>query len=167
MENIEAIKDYWETYIYDQQENQIDDVEFLISILGKNPKEILEVCCGSGRISIPLAKAGHNITGFDMNDNTLKLLSKKSMGISNLNAYRADALNIETNNDYKESQKQFIKKANMALKQNGYLYFDFELYSEPENVFNNKTERTIFEGYDNKGIYGNGNNINKWSKTHY
>jgi hypothetical protein len=95
------------------------------------------------------------------------------MGISNLNAYRADALNIEwgnnfdvvvlagniminieTNNDYKESQKQFIKKANMALKQNGYLYLDFELYSEPENVFNNKTERTIFEGYDDKGIYG-------------
>jgi SAM-dependent methyltransferase len=173
MENIENIRNYWYSYIYDRQENQTDDVEYLLSILGQKPKEILEVCCGSGRISIPLAKAGHNVTGFDMDDNMLEVLSRKSIGINNLSIYKADALdiewgknfdvivlagnimiNIETNGDYKDSQRQFIKKANKALKQYGYLYLDFDLHNDPEKIFNNKTERTIFEGYDDKGVYG-------------
>jgi SAM-dependent methyltransferase len=71
------------------------DIEFLLSIIGKEPKNILEVCCGSGRIFIPLAKAGHNITGFDAHYGMLSRLHQKAKGLTNVKYYYADALKHE------------------------------------------------------------------------
>jgi len=76
------------------------DIEFLLSIIGSEPKNILEVCCGSGRIFIPLAKAGHRMTGFDAHYGMLSRLHQKAKGLTNANNanvkyYYADALRHE------------------------------------------------------------------------
>ena len=42
------------------------DVECYCEIAGSQRKRILELCCGSGRVGIPLAKLGHEITGVDI-----------------------------------------------------------------------------------------------------
>ncbi len=52
--------------IYDQSETSVDDVALIRSlILGHGPLRILEPFCGTGRILIPLAIAGHEIVGLD------------------------------------------------------------------------------------------------------
>ena len=56
--NEKPIISKWVADMYDQKVTETNDVEFLLSVVGQTPKRILEVCCGSGRILVPLAKAG-------------------------------------------------------------------------------------------------------------
>ena len=52
--------------IYDQSENYSDDIELIQSLIeSRAPLRILEPFCGSGRILIPLARAGHTLVGLD------------------------------------------------------------------------------------------------------
>ena len=125
--DINKIKSHWYAYIYDKQENQTYDVELMLQILGDKPKKILEVCCGGGRILMPLAKAGHIAVGFDMDEDMMTQIPGKINGLSNIKFYKADAIhsnwgsdydvvvlagnimiNIEIDMDYKEAQKLFI-----------------------------------------------------------
>jgi len=76
------------------------DIEFLLSVIGKEPKNIMEVCCGTGRIFIPLAKAGHNMTGFDCDFRMLERLHEKAKGFANVKYYYAEALKTEWEKDF-------------------------------------------------------------------
>ncbi|WP_055668716.1 class I SAM-dependent methyltransferase [Desnuesiella massiliensis] len=163
----------WYADLYDQEEIQIDDVNFMLSVIGEASKNILEVCCGSGRILVPLAKAGHKVTGFDMDNYMLERISPKAKGLTNINFSKADAINDDWGNNfdtvvlagniliniissmnYKEAQKLFIKRSYDALKLNGHIYLDFDCFPHPENFFGNSDERIIFEGVDSLGSYG-------------
>jgi SAM-dependent methyltransferase len=42
-----------------------DDVELYLALVGRRPHSILELACGTGRIAIPLARAGHAVVGVD------------------------------------------------------------------------------------------------------
>jgi SAM-dependent methyltransferase len=167
------LRSYWYAHIYDSQENQTDDIALLLSVLGNKPRNILEVCCGTGRILVPLAKAGHTVNGFDMDEDMMSMIPGKIRGLKNISFYKADALkddwgkdydvivmagnimiNIETPGNYKEAQQLFIKKAAAALKTGGYLYLDFDLHAHPEEIFNRSSERVFFDGYDDTGVYG-------------
>ena len=64
--------------IYDMQENNTQDVKFLINLLhGKTRLNILEPFCGTGRFVIPLALDGHSILGIDQSQAMLQLAHKK------------------------------------------------------------------------------------------
>ena len=53
--------------VYDQSETYDDDVQLIRRLLsGCCPLRILEPFCGTGRILIPLALDGHNLTGMDL-----------------------------------------------------------------------------------------------------
>jgi SAM-dependent methyltransferase len=52
--------------LYDRQITATDDVELLRTLIGdRGPLRILEPFCGTGRILIPLARAGHTLVGLD------------------------------------------------------------------------------------------------------
>jgi SAM-dependent methyltransferase len=52
--------------LYDQQETYRDDVDLIQQLIGPHDqRRILEPFCGTGRILIPLALAGHEIVGLD------------------------------------------------------------------------------------------------------
>jgi SAM-dependent methyltransferase len=52
--------------IYDRVETDTADVELIHRLIGnQRPIRILEPFCGTGRILIPLALAGHNLVGLD------------------------------------------------------------------------------------------------------
>lgn len=52
--------------IYDQVEQEVEDLALLQSlIVRRRGLRILEPFCGSGRLLIPLAQAGHHLTGLD------------------------------------------------------------------------------------------------------
>jgi SAM-dependent methyltransferase len=52
--------------IYDQSETYTDDIELIKRLIeGLGPLRILEPFCGTGRILVPLALAGHTLVGLD------------------------------------------------------------------------------------------------------
>lgn len=174
--DISGIRKHWYANIYDKHhETQTDEIDCLLKIIGSDQKNILEVCCGTGRILAPIAKNGHYITGFDIDEYMLERIPEKITGLDNVRYYKADALNVDWGNDfdvvilaanimmniitdgnYEDAQRLFIQKAGRAIKQDGHIYLDF-------NHFNldsigtwtlAEEDRVIFEDYDEKKVYG-------------
>lgn len=175
--NRDFIARHWYASVYEQCENQTNDVEFFLKVLkeqtGGAPQKILEAACGGGRISVPLAQAGHDVTGFDADEYMLMRCYARMRGIPNIRCFRADAvaadwgrdydvvlmagnvlINIESEMDYAEAQATFIKKAAAALRQGGHLLMDFDLHGNPEAVFNRLKQSSYFQGTDEFGTTG-------------
>jgi SAM-dependent methyltransferase len=51
---------------------QLDDVEFYLALAGRRVQTILELGCGSGRLAVPLAAAGHTVVGVDNDAHMLR-----------------------------------------------------------------------------------------------
>jgi len=132
--------------LYDRHHAHTHDVEFILSTIGNKPKTVLEVCCGSGRILIPIARAGHDVTGFDMDDEMMNRIPAKAQGLGNVSWRKADALlddwgkdfdvvilagnilfNIVIGTDmtYKKAQELFIQKAADALLPGGHVFIEY------------------------------------------
>lgn len=175
--NRDFIVKHWYASVYEQFENQTHDVAFLLKVLKEQtdgkPQNILEVACGGGRICVPLAQAGHNVTGFDKDEQMLLRCYHRMQGLKNLRCYQADAvsedwgsgfdvvvlagnilINIQTEMAYMEAQKLFIEKAAKALRCGGHLYLDFDLHYNPKAVFSDTGEGSFFEGTDDFGTFG-------------
>ena len=59
-------------------EGELDDLPFWKELLKNNPGPALEVGCGTGRILLPLLKAGHTIDGIDSSKRMVALLHEKA-----------------------------------------------------------------------------------------
>jgi SAM-dependent methyltransferase len=64
-------------YDLDQRDNLIDDIPFYLDYADKYKGNILELGCGTGRVSIELAKAGYSVTGLDLSDSMLEIYKNK------------------------------------------------------------------------------------------
>ncbi|MCL2286114.1 MAG: class I SAM-dependent methyltransferase [Firmicutes bacterium] len=168
----------WYADMYDQNETYTDDVEFILSVIGPQPKKILEVCCGSGRILVPLAKAGYTVTGFDADEFMLSKISAKANGLENIKWHKADATNSDWGNgydvvvlagnilfnivsdmDYDKAQELFIQKAADALVPGGYVYIAYnpgghKLTQPGQSVDYDGTIAWSWEGTDSSGNTG-------------
>ena len=177
MFNEKPIISKWVADVYDQQTTETDDVDFLLSVIGKEPKRILEVCCGSGRILVPLAKAGHIAVGIDGAEFMLDKILSKTKGLENIEWRKADAVyddwgsgfdvvvfacnllyNIDSDMEFKKAQELFIHKAASALVPGGYVFI---AYNPGHNLTQPEQSRVydsgswvIWEGADNDGTYG-------------
>jgi SAM-dependent methyltransferase len=137
------------------------------------PQNILEAACGSGRICVPLAQAGHTVTGFDADEHMLLRCYRRMKGLSNIHCYAADAItsnwgtdfdvivmagniliNIETDMEYAKAQAVFINKAAEALHKGGHLYLDFDLHRNPMSILSRLKESSYFCGTDDMGTTG-------------
>ena len=171
--NEKSIISKWLTEMYDRDTLETDDVEFLLSVIGPAPKRILEIACGSGRILVPLAKAGHTVTGLDFDEYMLNRIEDKSRGMNNISWRKADAIaddwgsdfdfvviagnflfNIISDMDYEKAQRLLIEKAAKALVPGGSIYIDYGYTLCPENWFGNQEERVIWQGTDSSGNTG-------------
>lgn len=155
--NKQFISKHWYASAYEQFETQTNDVEFILKVFreqtGETPQNILEVACGGGRISIPLAQAGHLVTGFDVDEFMLLRCYQKMKDIPNIACYQADAvisdwgtgfdvvvmagnilINIEADMDYATAQATFIRKAAAALRPGGHLFLDYDQHSASSAV---------------------------------
>jgi len=174
--NEQSIFSKWNADLYDQNEIGTDDVDFLLKVIGPAPKKVLEVSCGSGRILVPLAKAGHDVIGFDADEFMLAKIAAKAEGLCNITWWVADAVhddwgsgydvvvlagnilyNIISDIDYAKAQELLIRKAAAALVPGGVVYIDYQ----PGNHLLHKArvakragERTIWEGNDHYGNHG-------------
>lgn len=163
----------WNAEMYDLNEREIDDVEFALSVIGGTPQNILEVACGSGRFLVPMAKAGHMVTGLDFDEYMLNKIHSKSVGMSNISWRKADVIcdgwgsgfdvvvlagnflfNLISDMDYEEAQQLLFKKAAQALTPGGSIYVDYAYTMHPEVWFNKPGETAIWEGTDSSGHTG-------------
>ncbi|SDM49178.1 class I SAM-dependent methyltransferase [Paenibacillus jilunlii] len=175
--NRDFIAQHWYASVYEKFENQTHDIVFLLKVLAEQTssqsQNILEVACGGGRICVSLAKANHIVTGFDADEHMLLRCYRRMAGLPNIHCYQAEAamsdwgadfdvvvmagnilINIESDMDYEEAQKTFIKNAAASLRTGGHLYLDFDLHYNPAISFNRLKESSYFEGTDELGTAG-------------
>jgi SAM-dependent methyltransferase len=70
---------YWDGRHYDLKYKDLkDDIPFYLQQAEKYGNPVLELGCGTGRITIPLAEKGFDITGLDILEPMLELAKKKA-----------------------------------------------------------------------------------------
>lgn len=63
---------------YDQRYKKfVEDIPFWMRMAKQYGDSILELACGTGRISIPMAKEGYRVTGIDISDSMLAEAKRK------------------------------------------------------------------------------------------
>ncbi len=127
--------------IYDGLNNFVYDLQFYNKWLPKNKEAlILELCCGTGRLTIPIAKNGHNICGIDNTSSMLEQAKlKASQAGSEITFIEADIRTLDLPDKYDlifipfnsihhlyENQDLFdtLKVVEKHLKDNGLFIFD-------------------------------------------
>jgi len=168
------IMENWYAEVYDKCVTETHDIDCLLRTLGPNPLRVLEAACGTGRILVPLAKAGHDAVGFDMDEACLARIEAKAQGMTNIAWGLKDALkepwgegfdavvlagnvmfNIVTDGGYMEAQRLFLRRTYEALRPGGHAYLDFDCYPHPaRSLGSSKNDRVIFEGTDSAETYG-------------
>lgn len=69
----------YDANIYDGLNTDLNDLEFYKKWLPKEKEaRILELCCGTGRLTIPIAEAGYTITGVDITPSMLEQAKAKA-----------------------------------------------------------------------------------------
>lgn len=170
--NPEEIQAYWFAYLYEQTENEEELIACMLRLLGTEPKNVLEIGCGGGKLCAPVAQAGHQVTGMDADAHMLRHAYEKARALPQLQLVHGDALttrwgsgydavllgsnlllNLVTTWNYKQAQKQLIFRAADALRPSGLLIVDFDC---PETLaaFNNNQEWLCMEGVDDQGTSG-------------
>lgn len=70
----------YDAHIYDGLNTFLSDLQFYKKWLPKNKgARILELCCGTGRLTIPIAQEGHNICGVDYTPSMLEQAKRKAI----------------------------------------------------------------------------------------
>ena len=164
---------YWYAWIYEQDEDETLMAQYLLDQLGPKPLRILEAACGGGKLCLPLAKAGHQITGIDQDKHMLDHLHRKAAEHSNIQAIQMDMLsrpwgsgydavilganlmvNIVTERDSKCAQKNLLERAYDALKTGGRLFIDYDCPLEVSKWHPAISEWVCFEGTDDHDTHG-------------
>jgi ubiquinone/menaquinone biosynthesis C-methylase UbiE len=69
----------YDANVYDGMNTDLTDLEFYQNWLPKQKNaRILELCCGTGRLTIPIAKDGYNISGVDITSSMLEQAKLKA-----------------------------------------------------------------------------------------
>jgi 2-polyprenyl-3-methyl-5-hydroxy-6-metoxy-1,4-benzoquinol methylase len=63
--------------IYDLVYDRNDDIPFYLEYCKQYGAPVLELCAGTGRLTIPIAREGYDITGLDLSKNMLNVCRKK------------------------------------------------------------------------------------------
>lgn len=71
MKHIDCRHIYLDGRHYDLQTNHLDDLTFYLHQIEKYGEPVLELACGTGRLTIPIAERGIHITGLDISEGML------------------------------------------------------------------------------------------------
>jgi len=78
--DLNRYEDPWTAEIYDYEisdNSRTADVPFWLGLAAETGGPVLELACGTARVTIPLARAGHQITGLDTSPNMLAIARRK------------------------------------------------------------------------------------------
>ncbi|MFV0539469.1 MAG: class I SAM-dependent methyltransferase [Dysgonomonas sp.] len=178
--------------IYDGMNTEIDDLPFYSRWLKKKKSgDILELCCGTGRLTIPLVQEGYNITGVDNNTSMLKQARGKAIESETpIRLIKSDIRSLDLPEVYDiifipfnsihhlyDNQDFFnvLISVKKHLKKNGYFIFDC-FNPNIHYIVNSEKEEKVIAEYSTKDgreiivkqtmIYENKTQINR-IKWHY
>jgi len=141
-EVIKTVNTYKTTAKYYDSDNKDllkDDIDFYIQYADELKGNILELGCGTGRITIPLARAGHKVWGLDVSQPMLevfaeKLRSESETIVNNLHVLPGDMRDFSLNEKFKlifipfrtfqnliteEEQQNCLKCCHQSLEDDG------------------------------------------------
>ena len=78
--DLNRYEDPWTAEVYDFQiggSPRTADTSFWLALAEESGGPVLEVACGTGRVTLPLARAGCDITGLDISPNMLAVARRK------------------------------------------------------------------------------------------
>lgn len=173
MYNEKEIISKWNAEMYDLNETEDYDVQFALSVIGTQPRRILGIACGSGRFLVPMAEAGHDVTGYDFDEHMLNRITPKVTKAIKIQWSQKDVVhdewesgfdvvlltanllsNIVSDMDYERAQELLIRKAAASLVPGGYVLIDYAHTFYPEQWFDNPDKHIIWQGTDCEGNYG-------------
>ncbi|MBI5622339.1 MAG: class I SAM-dependent methyltransferase [Elusimicrobia bacterium] len=71
-------REIYDADLYDGFNRFMDDVPFYLGLARSAAGAVLELCCGTGRLTLPLARAGIDITGLDFTPSMLGRAREKA-----------------------------------------------------------------------------------------
>jgi len=106
MKSVNTYKTTAKYYDSDNKDLLNDDIDFYIQYANELNGNVLEVGCGTGRITIPLARAGHQVCGVDISQPMLDILAEKlkkesKATVENLEVIPGDMRNFNFNEKFK------------------------------------------------------------------
>lgn len=164
--------------LYDQLMYDVDYkewFEYIEKILKKhkkNPKNILEMACGTGNLTEYFCKSDYNVTCFDLSEEMLTVAYSKLSEYNNVNILKQDMINLDLNNkkfdaiisacdsiNYITRDDDLLKVFKNVydhLENGGIFIFDINSYYKlkniiGENIFIQDTD-DIFYVWDNEFI---------------
>ena len=76
---LDNFEEYDDPILYDQENDPfIEDIHFLLKWASKTDGMIIDLACGTGRATIPLASKGYKLIGVDIHNGMLKEARKKA-----------------------------------------------------------------------------------------
>lgn len=76
-------QEYDDPTLYDKEnESFIPEIPFILKWATKKQGPIIDIACGTGRVTIPLAKNGYNLVGVDINEGMLAHAKKKAANLN-------------------------------------------------------------------------------------
>src|SRR5512138_3862145 len=85
----EIYSQLYDVYVPDWP-GELDFYRGLLANTELSLRGVLEVACGTGRVTIPLAQTGVEITGVDLSAEQLDKASQKSLGMPNVHWVNGD-----------------------------------------------------------------------------
>lgn len=150
---------------YDILHARNTDTKIYENILRKFGNDILELGCGTGRIAIPLAKAGYKVTGIEYEQEMIDILQQKEYPELNLKVYRGDARTFQLDQKFdvillscnfinhfinSDNLLMILKNSKKHLKDNGVIIIDCSAPDFISMIENNDVEE-VFEFKTSKG----------------
>jgi SAM-dependent methyltransferase len=91
----------------------VGDVERYLDLATKEGRKILDLCCGTGRVSIPLLRAGHHVTAVDISEGMLTTFREH---------LRSEAPELR---DRADLRQQDVAKLDLEFRQHSFAFMAF------------------------------------------
>lgn len=153
--------------LYDELMEDVDYdkwYEYICDIIKEkniNPKNVLEMACGTGNLTEKLCESDFNVTCFDLSDEMLVVAYEKLKKYHNVNVLKQNMVNFNVKDRFelvlsicdsinyitdKEDLLNAFKRVHYHLKEDGLFIFDINSKYKLENVI---AKNVFVNDYDN------------------